>query len=58
VKGYAGIIFILLGCLVRVLNIRPLNDVIISLRGSHGVHVSDISGSVVVVVGICLVWLR
>ena len=57
-KGYAGIIFILLGCLVLVLNIRPLNDVIISVRASHGVHISDFTGSVVVVVGICLVWFR
>jgi hypothetical protein len=58
VKGYAGIIFVLLGCLVLALNIRPLNDVVLSAPGSHGVHISDIAGSVGVALGICLVWFR
>jgi hypothetical protein len=52
----AGAALILGGCFVLIVEVRVLDQVIASVSWSRGVHVSDLVGLLLVIVGTALVW--
>jgi hypothetical protein len=53
-----GVALVLLGLVVIGLNVRGLDDVVVTFSSSHGVHLSDAVGAAMVCIGTWLVWIR
>ncbi len=57
-KGVVGVALVLVGVVAVALDVRGLDDVVITFSPNHGLHLSDVIGSMLVCVGTWLVWHR
>jgi hypothetical protein len=58
-RGLVGLVVIGVGLVLVALNIRPsLEPVVFTLTDHHGVHLTDVVGTIVVYAGAALVWTR
>ena len=53
----AGTLFVLVGFALSALDHESWDFVLVSLSTSHGIHVSDIAGSALLLIGLALLWL-
>jgi hypothetical protein len=58
VRRTVGAALIFGGCLVLIVETRPLDDVIASLSLDRGIRVSDVLGLLIVAAGTAVLWRR
>jgi hypothetical protein len=51
-----GALLIILGCAIMVVQVRTIDAVSLPVTNSHGIHLSDFLGGVVVLAGIAALW--
>ena len=51
-----GALLVVLGCAIMVVQVRAIDTVWLPLTNSHGIHLSDFLGGVVVLAGIAALW--
>lgn len=52
-----GAALVAIGCLILVVDVPKLDVVLLEVSNNHGLHFSDVLGTVVVITGIGVLWV-
>jgi drug/metabolite transporter (DMT)-like permease len=55
-QRWFGALLIILGCAIMVVEVPAIDEASLPVTPSHGIHLSDFLGGVVVLVGIAVLW--
>jgi hypothetical protein len=55
-QRWFGALLVILGCAIMVVEVPAIDKVWLPVTPSHGIHLSDFLGGVVVLAGIAVLW--
>jgi hypothetical protein len=55
-RRWLSALFIVLGCVILVVDVSSVDVVVWSVSSSHGIHLSDFIGAALVAAGITTLW--
>ena len=55
-QRWFGVLLVILGCAIMVVEMPAIDTVVLTVAHSHGLHLSDVVGGIVVLAGIAVLW--